>query len=150
MKFDHKDQPGNDKSKDGIFIQIKDGDAINLVFRGEIYSFYSVFGVKGEASPDDEGARQRFRANAIVWAGDTFKAKILEFGKSIYGQMEEISKVCEITETKCRLSRKGSTKDNTEYTLLPVIKDPLTAVQLDAISRIPLNILDRGIKDDRI
>lgn len=144
MKF-KKPEPRSTSSSSGgdLYLTLKDGESINLIPRGEVYEFYSVFGVKGEVDPTTQGARARFKINAIVVENGEMKAKVLEFGKQIYNQLYELSQICEVTETKLRLSRSGSTKDNTEYTLLPVIKEPLSPATLKKLESIQLHILDK-------
>lgn len=129
------------ESKSETHLRLKDGDVVNIIPRGEIYEFYSVFGTKGEVSADTPSARARFKVNVVIFENGMFKAKILEFGKSIYSQLYELNHVCDVTQTKLRFSRKGSTKDTTEYTLLPIIKEPLSAGQMDAIRAVDLHIL---------
>lgn len=131
-------------TKSDLYIRLSDGESVTFVPRGEIYPFFSVFGIRGPVPPDTEGARRRYKLNAIVLeAGKEPRAKILEIGPQVYEQLYQISEVCELTNTKLRLSRKGTSKENTEYFLLPVMKEPLSERQIEALSKIELNILDK-------
>lgn len=148
MKF--KKPAAQDEAKSDLYIKIKDGHSLTFTPRGEIHEFYSVFGTPGEVLRGTPGAKLRYKMNVVMSddGGKTFRVKIYEFGKSIYTQLYEISQVCDVTHTKLRLSRRGSTKEDTEYTLLPMIKEPLTTAMLQAIERVELNILDRGTQPE--
>lgn len=150
MKFKKPEERPSSGSTNELYIRIKDGGEVVFIPRGEIYEFYSKFGVKGEVPPDTEGARLKYKINAVVYEGGAFKAKIYEFGKSVYEQFYEISQVCDVTKTKLRLSRKGSSKEDTTYFLLPVMKEPLSAGQLGAIDQVELNILDKPAAGQRL
>jgi len=142
MKFtDRPKQSGGSHEGPTLYLRLKDGEAVNIIPRGEIYEFYSVFGQRGEATSSTPGAKLRFKVNVVVNEGGTLKAKILEFGQTIYDQMSEINKVCDVTKTKIRLSRKCSGKSDTTYMLLPVINEPLGPKVLETLDRLSLNIL---------
>lgn len=147
MKFKKPEDSFNQESGESLYLKIKDGQNLMFTPRGEIYEFYSVFGVKGPVLPSTPGARVRYKMNVVMSddGGKTFKVKIYEFGKGIYKQLYEISEVCEVTTTKLRLSRRGASKEDTEYTLLPMIKEPLSAAMIQAIGQVELHILDKSI-----
>ncbi len=143
MRFvDRPKAPGGDSGGPTLYLRLKDGEAVNIIPRGEIHEFYSVFGTRGEVTSSTPGAKLRFKMNVIVNESGTLKAKILEFGMTIYDQLAEINKVCDVTKTKIRLSRKGSGKSDTMYMLLPVVNEPISAKVMATIEAIPLNILD--------
>lgn len=144
MKF--TERPKQERSSDGptLYLRLKDGEAVNIIPRGEIYEFYSVFGQRGEATSQTAGAKLRYKVNVVVNEGGTLKAKILEFGQTIYDQLCEINKVCDVTKTKVRLSRKGSGKSDTTYMLLPVINEPIGEKLQKAIDGIKLNVLGQA------
>ncbi len=62
---------------------------------------------------------------------------------TVYEQLAEINKVCDVTKTKIRFSRKGSTKDDTMYMLIPVINEPISPKVLATIEAIPLHSFGR-------
>ena len=148
MKF--TERPKNESKGSGgptLYLRLKDGEAVNIIPRGEIYEFYSVFGVRGEATSSTPNAKLRFKMNVVVNEAGTLKAKILEFGMTIYEQLSEINKVCDVTKTKIRLSRKGSNKSDTMYMLLPVVNEPISAKVLATIEGIPLNVFGNKPKE---
>ena len=143
MKFtDRPKTGGSDHGGPTLYLRLKDGEAVNIIPRGEIHEFYSVFGARGEVTATTPGAKLRFKMNVVVNEAGTLKAKILEFGMTIYDQLAEINKVCDVTKTKIRMSRKGSGKSDTMYMLLPVVNEPISPKVLATIEAIPLNILD--------
>lgn len=144
MKFD---KPENAEHRDSVYLSLKDGQAVTFIPRGEVYSFYSIFGIKGPVTPLHPDARKRYKLNVIVNENGQLKAKILEFGKSISDQFYELSQICNLSETKLRFSRKGSGKSDTVYVLLPVMNEPpLSKEVLAKIADIDLNILDKEAK----
>ncbi len=145
MRFvDRPKAPGGDSGGPTLYLRLKDGEAVNIIPRGEIYEFYSVFGTRGEVTSSTPGAKLRFKMNVIVNESGTLKAKILEFGMTIYDQLAEINKVCDVTKTKIRLSRKGSGKSDTMYMLLPVVNEPISAKVMATIEAIPLHVLNQA------
>lgn len=148
MKF--RKPAAQDEAKSDLYIKIKDGQSLTFTPRGEIYEFYSVFGTRGEVARGTPGAKLRYKMNVVMSddGGKTFRAMIYEFGKSIYTQLYDISEVCEVTSTKLRLSRRGSSKEDTEYTLLPMMKEPLTPGMISRIEEVELHILDRGTQPE--
>ncbi len=142
MKFTERPKSGGgDMGGPTLYLRLKDGEAVNIIPRGEIHEFYSVFGVRGEVTAETPNAKLRFKMNVVVNEAGTLKAKILEFGMTIYEQLSEINKVCDVTKTKIRLSRKGSGKSDTMYMLLPVVNEPLSAKVMATIEAIPLHVL---------
>jgi hypothetical protein len=144
MKFKAPAPKSGSSEGGSLYVRLKDGESIKFTPRGEIYEFYSVFGTRGEVSPDTPGAKLKYKVNVIINDNGTLVAKIYEFGMTVYEQLYHMSMVCDVTKTKFQLSRRGSTKENTQYTLIPVINEPLGPQVLAAFDKITLNILDRN------
>lgn len=142
MKF--QERPKSEQKHDGptLYLRLKDGESVNIIPRGEIHEFYSVFGTRGEVTSSTPNAKLRFKVNVIVNEGGTLKAKILEFGPTVYEQLAEINRVCDVTRTKIRFSRKGSGKSDTMYILMPVVNEPISPKVQATIDAIALNVLD--------
>lgn len=145
-----KDFGGNGKPEEGSsghFLKIKDGESKRLVLRGDIHECYKKWvGGKGqECAPDEPGAGLRFKVNAILDENGELVAKIWEFGITIYNQLKDINAEYPLENTKIKVTRSGSTKDNTSYTVLPLVgeKDKLLPKHLDKISAISLHELVR-------
>lgn len=145
MKFKKPEDRMLDAGGPNLYVKVKAGVPVTFTPCGEIYEFFSVFGTRGPVLPSTPGARIRYKMNVATSddGGRSFKMLILEFGKSIYDQLYEISQVCDVTATKLRLSRKGTTREDTEYTLLPMIKEPLSPSMLNLIEGLELNTLDK-------
>ncbi len=142
MKFTPRTKSASTGTDSSLYIRLKDGESINIIPRGEIYEFYSVFGTRGEVSADTAGAKLRFKVNVVINDSGTLRAKVLEFGMTVYEQLAEINKVCDVSKTKIRFSRRGSTKSDTIYIFMPVVNEPLSPKLLATIDANPLNILD--------
>lgn len=138
-----KDDGGNS----GSFLKFRDGESKRLILRGEIHDFYKkwVSGKGIECAPDERGAARRFKVNAILEENGELVAKVWEFGITIYDQLRGINEEYPLETTKIKVTREGSTKDNTSYTVLPLVseKDQLSPKHLEKINSIHLHELDR-------
>lgn len=138
----------NGKSDDGgpsPFLKMKDGDVVRGVVAGDIHETYQkwVGGKAAECAPDEPGASIRFKVNLITDENGGLVAKIWGFGILVYNQLKDINDEYPLETTKIKVSRQGSTKDNTSYTILPLVsaKDKLTDKQLEKIKSIDLHKL---------
>jgi predicted DNA binding protein len=134
------------KSEGGnnLFLKIQDGKSVNAVLRGEIYQFYSrwVDNRSEVVTADAEGARKRFRVNAIVEEDGRLVAKIWEFVTSVYVDLAALNEDYPIETTKVKISRRGTGKE-TNYQVIPVPpKEQLTERQLKQLESVPLNALE--------
>lgn len=127
------------------FLKMKDGDVVRGVVVGDIQETYKkwINGKGIECAPDEPGAGLRFKVNLITDENGGLVAKIWEFGILIYNQLKDINDEYPLETTKVKISRQGSTKDNTSYTILPLVtaKDKLTDKQLEKIKAIDLHKL---------
>lgn len=146
MKFKQYSKPAGSDGP-SLYIRLKDGESVNIIPRGEIYEFYGVFGVRGEVEASTPHAKLRFKINVVVNEQGTLKAKILEFGMSVYEQLSEIAHVCDVTKTKLRFSRKGSGKSDTTYIILPLVNEPISPQVMATIEALPLNVLGQKKED---
>lgn len=122
------------------FLRLKDGDKVNVVCRGEIYEFQTKW-ENGKSLVVTEGGKPRFRMNAIVHEEGRFISKIWEFGVKIYNQLADIHEVYPLDKSKLRVSRIGSTKDNTTYNILPIVNEPIppkVQKEIDAVELLML------------
>lgn len=131
-------------SSGGTFLKLKDGEAVTGVFRGEMYEFCEKWEDKKRTivSADEHGAKFRFRVNFVVWEGGKFVSKIFEQGKTVYLNLSDLNETCDLETTKVRISRRGSGPMDTEYSILPDMKSPLTASQLNQIENTELQELE--------
>lgn len=150
MKFQKRKVPTSGGGQTN-FLKINDGESKSGICRGDIYEFH-VKWVSGKsvvvASTDPE-AKTRFRLNFIVYDEGKFKALIWEFGIMIYNQLADINEEYPLEKTKIKISRSGTGTD-TEYRLLPLLKEPLSDVVMKAIEAVPLNILDKALDPKKV
>lgn len=146
FKFKSKDELPN---TGGTFLKLKDGESITGVFRGDIYEFFERWDGKKRTvvNPKDAGAKFRFRINFVVFENGQPVSKIFEQGKAVYFSLGDLNETCDLDKTKVRIARRGSGPMDTEYSILPDMKTPLTPMQLNQIENTELQPLE--IKDGR-
>jgi hypothetical protein len=142
MKFPKREGSGNSEGGNGPFLRIKDGEQVTGILRGKTYQFYqSGFGAASKVVGPGEG-KERFRHNFIVKEGDQYVAKIWEFGPKIYDALSALeASGWELETTLLTISRVGSTKENTRYTVTPQKKEP-TPAAMKEIDKLTLNVLE--------
>lgn len=126
------------------YLKLEDGQSINGVFRGEVYQFYQHWPPGGEKIVSDKpfpGGSMRFKANFVVYENKRFIAKVFEFTATTNNALANLAKVCDIRKTKVMISRNGVGK-KTQYTVLPVLNEPLTDEQIKKIEATELNVLN--------
>lgn len=145
MKF-NKPAPQGEKSDK--FLKIKDGETVKCVCLGEIYEYFIRWenGKSIIVSPGSLGAKVRYRVNVAIQDGHGFKAKILEFGRTIYDQLEMLNSTYgDITQLKIAIARKGEKLD-TVYMVMPLPNEPLAPPILAKLKTLDLNVLDTASK----
>lgn len=147
MKFSQIFKPSESEKGSNLFLKINDGESVNLVLRGEIYTFYSIWNKAEQCSEvvslDTLGSRRRFRVNAIVFENGAFVAKIFEFSTPLYRQFAELAEEYDVTEIKIKITRCGE-KKKTTYLMIPLFgkKDVLTPKALKEIQAVELLTLE--------
>lgn len=127
-------------SQDGgkNYLKLKDGESVNVIFRGEIFDYLARY-ENGKYVPNDSGSF-RFRINAIVKEGTVYVAKIFENGVGVYQQLADLHSEYDLTNTVCKLTRRGSGTDTT-YSVLPMLKTPITPDVAKLLSTLKLHDL---------
>lgn len=140
MKFQKREMPAGEGK--GTFLKFKDGESKVGVLRGEVYEFFQMWeGGKSQVVPEEHpGAKSRFRLNFVTKEEGEVKAKIFEFGLTIYNQLAEISEDYDLEQTAVKITRRGTGTD-TIYMIIPAKEQP-SASQLKTIQAIPLNPLE--------
>lgn len=149
MKFTKRDlKKGSGGGASALFLKFEDGETKTGVCRGEIYEFYQKWdgGRSHLVSPTDPEGKSRFRVNLVVQDGGKFIPMIFEFGLTVYNQLADIHEECSLPETKIKITRRGKGME-TEWSILPVMKEPLSEKQLKEIAAVPLNILEHNSRD---
>lgn len=141
MKF-RKDIQSSGGSKN--FIKLKDKESIVGIFRGEPKEMFVVWdGNKSkEVSEGTAGAKFRFRINFVVKEGPTYVAKVFEGGSKVYEQLAQLNEEYELDKTFVKISRSGSTMNDTSYAILPVIKQAFTKETEAVLKTLTLNALE--------
>lgn len=148
MKFRNLGFKNNDQGK---FLKIEPDSEKIMVLRGEIAEFGTIGEGKDfkKVAANYPGSKLKFKVNAIVHENGEFVAKIFEFGITIYRQLAELSKQMDLETMKIKIMRKGS-KMATDYTVIPVLKEPLSAKQLEEISKVELHFLDVPVTNPKV
>jgi hypothetical protein len=143
MKFTKRDIPTGSGTGSNLFLKLKDGESKTGVCRGEIYEFTIKWegGKSSVCSPDDEGAKTRFRLNFVVHEDGKFVPKIWEYGLIVYNLLSEIAEEYDLEKTKLKITRRGTGTD-TVYMILPLLKEPIPAKTLAEIEAVPLLLLE--------
>lgn len=143
MKFTKREVSGGVGG--GAFLKIAPGTSVSGVFRGEPFEFWQKWPKGGDKQVfyDREeamaaNAKSRFKLNFITKDDEgKLVAKVWEFGLGAYNELAEINAEYPLEETVIKITRKGEGK-NTEYTLLPLVRQPLTKKQLAEIDAVEL------------
>lgn len=130
-----------------LFLKFKDGESHIGVPRGEVYEFYQKWENNRSKVVDanDPDGKSRFRINFVVQEDGKFVPRILEFGLTVYNQLADIAEEYDITQTKLKITRRGTGTD-TVYMVLPLLKEPIPAKVMKQIEAVPLNILEHKDK----
>lgn len=149
MRLPKREAPASSGVGSEHYLKIKDGESIAGVFRGDAYEFWQKWPQGGEklifTDRDDAmkaGAKSRFKLNFVIKAENgVLISKVWEFGLGTYNELAEINAEYPLEETTIKITRKGEGK-NTKYSILPLLKTPLTKQQLQKIDEVPLHVLD--------
>jgi hypothetical protein len=139
LKFPKKESEGSS----ALFFKLKDGDIKTGVLRGEVFEYAALWKDRRSVvvPVGTPGSKCRYRINIVVHEEGKFLAKIWEFSQTICNQLAALAEEYDMSITKIKISRKGSTIQDTEYSIIPT-KDQLSAAQIKLIGEVPLNILE--------
>lgn len=121
----------------GHFLRLKDGDKVTGILIGELHEFYAKgFGAQTEIVGPNEGGKRKYRHNLVIKEGKDYVAKVWEFGPKIYDQLSDFEAAgWDLKKTLITVSRTGTTKENTRYTVTPNKQEP-SELALKAMSAI--------------
>ncbi len=127
----------------GNYLKLKDGESAVGVFKGDVHSFRIKWeeGRSVAINEPDPGRHNRWKLNFLMKEGSSFVAKIFECGVMVYDQLAEINTEYDLTQTKVKISRRGSGKE-TSYSILPLLKEPIPPAIMQQLESVKLNILD--------
>jgi len=151
MKFPDIGSTGGVAKKDRL--SLKDGEAVKGVFRGDPHPFRQHW-VDGSSTfcPGKGGNCQlcaagdkssfRFRINFVLQENGAWVAKVWEQGWKAYQDLKSLHESdYDLEKTVVKISRRGSGKNDTAYTVLPVPNGVLGQKDLAAVSAVPLHDL---------
>ena len=127
----------------GLYLKLKDGEAVEGVFVGEPYCYFAKFGDKTEYDKWSEGLSFRFKIN-FVTRGDNGEpvAKIFQQGSSFRDQL--LDAIAEYGQDCIyKIKRTGSGKDDTRYAIL--FKAKLPPEQAEKIKSVRLNAFKKTV-----
>lgn len=136
MKF--RDLPDSGGSKN--FVKLKDKESISGIFMGDVHEFFTVWenGKTKHVPEDTPGASLRFRVNFVVKEGAVYVPKIFEQSKTVYRQLSELHEEYDLESIVVKITRNGSGKNDTTYSFLPILKQPLSAQAVEHLKTIQL------------
>lgn len=151
MKF--RENSGQD-SKD--FLRLKDGESATGVCVGELFELKNHWtGSKSEQCTEDnlctycsQGKKPsfRFRVNFIVKdENGQLVAKILESGWKVYEALRDLNCDYDVEKHAVKISRRGSTMNDTVYSILPAKGGALSPEKIAQMAKVPLH--DLSLKD---
>lgn len=106
----------------GNFLRLKDGESVKGILQGEPYEFRTLWSggrpqVVAEGTPKSSF---RFRMNIVIKENDKYVMKIWEQGAIVYNTLKGFSEEYDLEKTVLKVTRQGSTKDNTDYAIVPL------------------------------
>jgi hypothetical protein len=139
------------------YLKLEDGQAVKVVIRGEVNTFYAHWVGGGAPNVICEGRGKpccdkygkaifRFRVNVLVEENGAYVAKMLEQGGTLYDSIAAIAEEYALDDYIMRLSRKGKGKDDTVYSIVPAKDGKITKEQKKQFDAIKL--LDVKPKND--
>lgn len=122
----------------GVFVKIKDGEAIEGVFVGEPHVYYGKFKDQNEYSEWQQGLSFKFKMNFLSLENGSFTSKILQGSKTVGKRLKYLFENSG-QDSVYRIAREGSGKDDTVYHI--DFKSKLTEEQSKKIKTIELHSL---------
>lgn len=146
-KFPPRQNSGSDGPSN--YLKIKDGSSVSGILMGEMYSYWQTgFGQTAKLVGVGEG-KERFRHNMAVKENDEYVMRVWEFGPKIYDILSALDEAgWDLNNTVITISRVGSTKENTKYTVTPNKKEP-PAATMKAIAGLELNKLEHRLPSEK-
>lgn len=128
----------------GNFFKLKDGENKTGVLRGEPYRFFVLWegGKSVLCEENTKGRSVRYRVNIVVFEEGKFVSKIWEISQTVCNQLADLNEEYALETINIKISRRGSGTD-TEYGIIPLLKEPLSPNTMSLIEACPLQILEQ-------
>ena len=129
-----------ENKKGGNYLSIKSGESIVGFFKGTPKKFYEHYklGICTKYEPEgcrhcDNGAKAAFRFDVdfVTEVDGVIMTKIFKQGKKVYNILAGLSQDYDLSNWLVRITRQGSTKEDTVYTVNPLPKGELTKEMLE-------------------
>lgn len=158
MKFPDIGGSGGVAKKDRL--SLKDGESARGVFRGDPHPFrqhwinnQSSFcpGKGGDCPLCASGDKSafRFRINFVFQENGAWVAKVWEQGWKTYADLKSLHESdYDLEKTVVKVSRRGSGKNDTSYSILPVPNGVLNAADIKAVAAVSLHDLSPREKSE--
>lgn len=146
MKFDTGSSGQSGKAD---YVKLKSGDSIRGVFRGEPHVFYSHWkdgrpyacegrDICGKCAVGDKTSF-RFKINFIVKENETYVTKVWEQGWTVFLDLKALNEGgYDLEKFLMKISRTGSTMNDTKYSVVPVPNGQLSPIQLGHLANVKL------------
>ena len=146
MKFREKSEDTRN------FVKLKSGESIQGVFRGDLYEFRMHWiDDRSVLCPEDKTcepcnnklqASFKFRVNFITKEGNDYSAKVLQQGWRFYQNIRALDyELKGLEHFLVKITRHGSAKNDTSYTIIPISGGPLSKEQEEKLNAVQLNDL---------
>jgi len=110
----------------GDFVVWKEGEPVIGCVQGDTREYFVVWENSKpteveEGTLDSKGKQAKARFIVNLWNAEAKKFQLLEQGVSVYRQFKDLKDAgYDLQKTMVKLSRTGSTMNDTEYTVLPM------------------------------
>lgn len=134
----------------GDFLKLKDGESAIGVFRGDLFEYHCKWNGSKSVKCDEseKGAKFRFRVNFVTKQGDSLKSVIWEQGPNVYNALKALNADYQLEKFFMKITRKGSTMNDTEYMILPVPNGALDEAKEATVAAVPLQDLNSGFVNE--
>ncbi len=138
---------GTDNSKDRV--KLKSGESIKGVFMGDTHEFKQHWKdgkpslcpgeTDCEKCANGDKAKFRFSLNLIIKENGTYVAKVFEQGWKVFLDLKALHEGgYHLEQYLMKITRNGSTMNDTTYSIVPVPDGKLTAAQLKEVAAVKL------------
>lgn len=144
MNFPDHESGGETKP----FVKLKDKESIKLILTGDPKIFHTHWvGATTSICPGRDvcdvcagGQKNTFRVrwNAYVNVDGAYVAKVFEQGWTMYNQLKDLNVEYPLEKTVIKISRSGSGKNDTTYSVFPVPNGTVTPELQSKLAKVPL------------
>ncbi len=137
-----------EKAGGGKFVKLENGKSIEGVFRGDPYTFFSIYGDKERREFDDQvpNSQFKFKINLVVKENGAYVAKVFGSGWTTFNSLDTmIQELGQDQLFKLICSKSGN---KTSYNIVP--KGPITQAEKQNIAAVKLHKLSDNKVDSAL